>query len=293
MNATVQKSTDLFAIRVSSYDRIIAWLGAFILLVGVAVIVLFVAWLCLAEIAPGKKPVVLQQMYGNDDRPEGIADDIDDPGVKELPQTETAQLSDSLQAVTEVPSMVKVGLAEIDGRALEMSQGIGLGDRREKGVGPGDTLLVPDWARWRIEYSSNSRRAYAAQLDHFGIDVGAVNGSTGNIVYVNNHSAAKPNAWKGSTDTEKRIYFSYNKSQLRKWDRDFLKFGGFNVPKKWIVVQFYPAKIRAQLLAIEKSRIGEDGNTVEDVEKTVFRVRGTPSGYEYYVHDIRYRLVPE
>lgn len=278
--------------RVSSFDMTSAFLIACIAVVGLMTFIAFLIWLTLFEWGHAQKTVTPIELAGNDDRPEGIAEDPEEPGVEEFPEVEQPQLADALEAMTDAVSSVKAQLEKVDGNALEMGTGTGLGDIREKGRGSGTGRGIPEAERWRIEYSAKSVSEYTKQLQYFRIELGAVSKKTSRIDLISNISASRPSVNVTDKSNEKRIYFSYQASRLKRWDQSIARKAGISDIKQRIIVQFYEEDVRAILRRLEAEVYQAEGKDLLEVKRCHFRVRPRGNGYEFFVHKIEYRPMP-
>ena len=289
-----QFSARRFETAVSSYERYVGALICSVILIGSAVILLFLFWLATVKWNTNKETVAATIVTGNTS-PEGVAEEFEEPSAAELMNVQEIPSIDLLQAITNDPSTLSAEFAQVSGKNERLSQG-NQGDRRGRGDGP-DSIGDPekrlsDADRWEIRYTTASREEYAQQLDYFKIELGAISVKTDHITYLSNLSAEKPTSHSGDRGSErakKRIYFRYPRqstSKLKEWDLEFLKAA--EVPtSSQIVVQFYPNETRRMLLALEQKELGD--KSLESVLKTTFGVRATKAGFEYYVIDIKYR----
>ena len=117
---------------VSTYDLLNAMLMASIFVVGFVVSALFLIWLTTAfDFSKRRAPVELIEVSEpGDEKPEGVADDVLEPGVEEFPETEVPQLANALEAVTDAVSSVRSSLEKRSGDAAQMGKGRGFGSRR-------------------------------------------------------------------------------------------------------------------------------------------------------------------
>ena len=149
---------------VSTYDRVSGMVTALVIMLGSVVVVEFLMWLSLRE--PEQRLTVEAELLGpelgEDERPEGEAQDIEEPG-SEFPEVETPQIADSLEALSTALSSVPASDRDVDGSATEMGAGRGLGTRG--GGGSGNGKGKSPWERWEIRYTTASKEAYAQQLD--------------------------------------------------------------------------------------------------------------------------------
>ena len=281
--------------RVSAYDQTSALLVAGVTVIGALVFILFMVWLTLfAGRRPPKPPPAILELAGNDNRPEGVADDWLPPGVEEFPEVEEPQLADALEAVTDSISVVRAQLEKVDGNAAQMGTGSGLGDKRARGPGSGNANIIPEWERWKIEYVASSSAEYMAILESFGIYLGSVSQLSNQILFFQDLTAGRPTMTAGNrkSDLAQNLYFRNTKTRLKRWDEAKVIAGGGDTDNK-IVVQFYPADIRMMLLTLEQAVYLEDGKDLTEVRQTLFRCRPSGNSYEYYVEDIKYRPKPK
>lgn len=273
---------------VSRYEQVSSFLVAAVILFGFAVLILFLIWLTqVIKFGPREiKMETIEELLGNNNNPEGLEQDFEEPGVEELPDVQEPQLADALEAMTDAVSTQRAAIEAIDGNVEEMGSGRGVGDNRDPGPGSGNTKMVPEWERWEIRYSTSSPAEYGKQLDFFNIELGALSKDTPDIGYASSLGQSKPATRRGRRNEEKRVYFSYGDSILRKWDSQFLAAAGVATRGR-LLVQFYPQATRSQLLSIEKDYLGN--RSLQDVLKTIFGVRSTGSGFEYYVMDMKLR----
>ncbi|MCA9105308.1 MAG: hypothetical protein KDA83_07785 [Planctomycetales bacterium] len=268
---------------ISFYDQVSGLISAGVFFLAFIVAVLFLLWLSvMASRARINTAVeVVGPELGEDEKPEGEADDIEEPG-SEFPEVETPQLADALEALSSAVSNIAASDREVDGSAEAMGAGRGLGSRGGGGLGNGGP---GPWERWEIRYTTASRDAYAQQLDGLGIELGAIQREGPAIVYITNLSRGMATR-SGTKSQEKRVFFNYNRGVLRDWDIQFAEAAGVNLRDK-LLVQFYPPTIQQTLLELERRKLG--GRTVEEVYRTVFGVRPAGGSFEFYVIDQTYK----
>ncbi|MEZ6106309.1 MAG: hypothetical protein R3B96_09390 [Pirellulaceae bacterium] len=251
---------------ISFYDQVSGLISAGVFFLAFIVAVLFLLWLSvMASRARINTAVeVVGPELGEDEKPEGEADDIEEPG-SEFPEVETPQLADALEALSSAVSNIAASDREVDGSAEAMGAGRGLGSRDGGGVGNGGR---GPWERWEIRYTTASRDAYAQQLDGLGIELERSSGkdqpsSTSPICPAAWRLVAVPRARRSeftSTTIEACFVTGIFSSRRRR----------VNLRDK-LLVQFYPPTIQQTLLELERRKLG--GRTVEEVYRTVFGVR--------------------
>ncbi len=280
--------------RVSGYDKLSAFLTASVTVFGLLVFLMFMMWLTtIVEWGSTSMPSVIQELAGNGNRPEGIADDWQPPGVEEFPEVDTPQLADSLEATTDAISSVRASLESVDGDAPEMGRGTGLGDKRARGPGNGNGNIIPEADRWKIELVASTQGEYMKILESFDITLGVVHELSNLIEYVDDLTASVGSVSENERKNESRLFFMNKKNRLRRWDQNKAESVGLEL-KNTLVGHFYPPALREQMLALEYEVYSKAGKTLEEVRLTEFRIRPAGSGYEYFIpqNGIQYRPKP-
>ena len=223
------------------------------------------------------------------ENPEGIAEDFEEPGVEELAEVEEPQLADALEMVTDAVSTTRAAIEAVDGTAAQMGQGKGLGDKRQSGLGGGGTGKGNPAEHWVVKYSTTSKEAYAAQLDYFKIEIGALSKQTTGVQYAYNLSASKPSFREGTRREEKRVYFKKpNNHPVLRWDKQLLEAAGASTANKYIFT-FYPMATFQKLYNLEKAQLQRDGKQLTDVKRVTFTVEGKKGGgFEYKMQPPEY-----
>lgn len=271
----------------SRYDRLNAALVAFILLFGFLFAVLFLIWITsvfdFSQRLAGPIPIADE---AGDSKPEGVADDILEPGVEEFPEIEIPQLANALEAVTDSVSSVRASLEKRSGDAPLMGAGPGHGSREGgPGVGGGG---VPEWKRWVINYEAEDINTYAKQLAFFAIEIGVVHQTKNDIWRVQNLSGPIK-VTKSSREAEDRtLRFTPENVRLRRWDQELCKRAGVPLGST-VQAQFYPESTRVTIRIVEQAALEGTGKTVFDVKRTELKVVPGGSGYEFVVEEITYR----
>ena len=276
--------------KMTLYDRVSGMLTAWVMLIGFLVLIMFLIWLYLVTNVPTKQPIVFEPPgFDNEENPEGVAEDMEEPGVEEFPEVETPQLADALEAVTDIASTVRANLEAVDGTAPEMGAGKGLGDRRQKGPGGGGKGKVNP-QRMTVYVTVANKKEYAQMLEHFDIQIGCINRDTGQIQIATNLTAGKPNVRNSTTKSlrgEGRLPVLPRQPRLFQWDMEFVKAAGieFN-PDLDFVRQMYPSAMIFNMGKLENDVLQSNGVDSRQVRQTRFRVKKTGSGYELEVEKI-------
>lgn len=278
--------------QVSAYDQVASLLLALLILFGFVVFVLVLLWLARRAIT-AHRPVEVQlveEYSGRGDHAIGLAHEMEEPGVKELADVQSPQLADTLAAVTTAVTMQQATLEEMIGNAEEVGRGAGRGDRRAQGpAGEGQRNVVPRWERWEIRFTATSVSMYARQLDHFGIELGALGGGRREVDYAANLAAASPTVRTADAARENRLRFSWKSGTLQQFDRQLLEQAGIDVRGR-IVAQFYPEQVEDQLARLELAHAA--GRSVAEIRKTVFGVQSAGGGRTFFVVRQEYRAGP-
>ena len=270
--------------RVSQYERVSGGLASGVIIMGILAAILFFLWYSMLK-TQRSIPDSFAAFAGESMNPEGIAEDVEEPGVEEFPEVQEPQLAEALESV-DVISTVRAN-DSVSGDAAQMGTGKGLGDRRSKGIGNGGTDVNEPWKRWQILYSVNTMSDYAQQLDFFKIELAGSERVGENIVYVTSVSGT-PAIRGGLKRQEKRMYFSHAIPQLRNWDLNLLQNANVANARERIPLQFYPVEIINRLYQLETERIRQDGKEIRHIKNTIFNVVGTPGNYRFELTNIVY-----
>jgi hypothetical protein len=270
--------------QVSQYERVSGGLASGVIIMGLLAAVMFFIWYSLLK-TNRTIPDVTPAFAGETSNPEGIAEDVEEPGVEEFPEVQEPQLAEALESV-DVISTVRAN-DSVAGDAAQMGTGKGLGDRRSQGFGTGGTVSNKFWERWQIIYSVNTMSEYARQLDFFKIELGGAERAGDNIVYLTNVSGAA-NIRAGAKRLERRVYFSHTIPQLRNWDLNLLRNANVANAGDRIPLQFYPAEIINLLGSLEAQQLARDNREVANVKSTIFNVVGSPGNYRFELGKVNY-----
>ena len=273
--------------KASAYDRLSAALFAMILLFSFLFAVLFLIWLTsvfdFSQRLAG--PIVVANEAG-DSKPEGVADDILEPGVEEFPEVETPQLANALEAVTDSVSSVRASLSDRSGDAEKSGAGAGYGSR-EGGPGTGGDG-IPEHKRWIINYEAENIDVYSQQLSFFQIDIGVIH-QTRNDIWRLKQPGARNQVIKTNRENEnKTLRFQHKKPRMRRWDQELCKRAGINLSNT-IQSQFYAESTRNIIRQAEAAELAKGGRKLNQVRNTIFKVVPGGNGYQFVVLDILYR----
>lgn len=280
-NKSKQKPVHANLAKVSAYDQVSGMLVAVLILVGTGVGVLFVIYLTTQNWETTVSiPVIIEPTPGRGDHALGVAQDLEAPGLEELEEVLQPQIEANYQAVTDAVTSQQAALENVDGTAQTTDRGAGQGDSRPLGPEGNAPDIVPRWERWQIEFAGSDLASYAKQLDHFGIELGTAGGGVQTIEYASNFTAETPKHRTGAGSEEDRLYFTWKSGSLREADLDLLKRAGVNAQGR-IPMQFYPADTENLLAFVEQKFMGD--RPLQAIRKTIFGIRQTANGYEFYV----------
>lgn len=275
-------------LRTSAYDMVSSLLIALLILVGLTVVALFLLWVTnQIFVRQAPVPVLLENIGGGrEDGVIGESMELDAPDAEQIAQESELtepQLQDSMAMITDAVATLQAELTDpAESDALESAGGGKMhGDGRQVGRGSGEGEPgVPRHQRWEIYFQEGgSLNDYAAQLDFFGIELGAV--QAGQVQYASNLSKPRPDVRTGTGADEQRLYMSWRQGTLQQADRELLARAGINTSGK-IIVQFYPPDTENQLAVLERDFRGLEATRIR---KTRFGVQSSGGGYEFFVMD--------
>lgn len=286
---------DTSGMHVSRFDQVASLVVALLIMVGVAVVGMFIIWLTATLVFKSRSvPVKLvENVPGRGEHAEGFERDLEAPGMEEMPELAEPQLEVAMEAMTEAVSSVAAAMDSVSVPSDATSKGEGgMGDSRPPGpLGEGDNI-IPRWERWEIRFESSSESAYARQLDAFKIELGAAGGGKKNVDYARNLAKGKPDTRSGPGDKEQRLYMTWRGGSLQKFDQNLLRKAGVNISNR-LLMQFYPEDVENDLATIEKAHADKQNKTLPEYLKTVFELKPKGSSWEFVVAEMRFRPKPK
>jgi hypothetical protein len=243
-----------------------------LILTGTSVAVLVVLWLGThREMQMTPIPVQPGGASGNTAGIEPAV--LDMPQLSELPQFAIAESIVELSTLLSRESIAAASEIDIKGPPS---------DSRIEGP-PLPPEAVPRWERWEIRYEASNLRGYARQLDFFGIELGAA-GRKPQVDYASRFTNASPKTRSGKGIDEKRLYLTWRGGRLQAMDRELIERAGINVAGR-VLLQFYPQDVEDSLARLEREHT-KDGR-VDKLRKTIFGVRRSEDGYEFFIIEQR------
>ncbi len=273
-------------LKISLYDQASGMLIALLAIVGTIVAVLILAYLSQnIRFDFGQIPPVLMETEGTGDPIKGAGDELEDPGVEEMPEVMEPQLSATLESISSVVS-IAVPVDAFESTSTVVGQGDSLGSKRAAGTGGSGGSVTPRWERWQVRFSSNSVDVYAKQLDFFGIELAAIGGGSKDVEYAFALAKRPIQRRTGPSADEKRLFMTWTKGALKQFDLQLLQMAGVPMQGKECI-QLYPAATENQMATLENQKLA--GKPLKSVKRTVFSIRAAGSGYEMFVSDMQFQ----
>ncbi|MDA1049800.1 MAG: hypothetical protein O3C40_04900 [Planctomycetota bacterium] len=260
------------SLRPSRYDRVASLVISMLILTGTSVAVLVVLWLATPREMARVIPPFGDGGQGRD-KATAEPDDLDTPSPAELSRVAVTEPTIELSELITPESVIAAIKIDIEGPR---------NDSRPIGP-PLPPEAVPRWERWEIRYEASNLRAYARQLDFFGIELGAV-GRKQLVDYASHFTKGSPMTRSGSGSDEQRLYMTWRGGRLQAMDRELLKQAGIDVAGRTLL-QFYPQNVEDTLARVELEHT-KDGR-VDKLRKTIFGVRHTDDRYEFFIIEQR------
>jgi hypothetical protein len=274
--------------KITLYDQVSGLLIALLGIVGATVLVLAIAYLSQSIKFDFTRAVaVIPEEGGGNELAQGLAEELEEPGVEEMPDVMEPQIAATLDNVVSVVKESSTTVDALAGDSTVMGKGTGLGDARSAGPGgPGIGDVTPRWERWQVRFSTTSVDAYAKQLDFFAIELAAIGGGSKDVEYASLLSKRPIQRRVGAGKDEKRLFMTWTKGALRQFDIQLLQNAGIAMQGRECI-QLYPPATEAEMAKLESAKLA--GKPLKSVKRTVFAVRSAGSGYEMYVADQQFR----
>lgn len=272
-------------LKVSVYDRVASLLVAALVMTGALVAMLVVVWWTSTLLTSKKtQEIFIVEEEGDGEGDEGSGPDptstpeMEEPGMEQLDLTEP-NVQETLMAVTDAVSSVAATLDAVQSNVS--SRGTGGSGNRKAGSG-----VIPRWKRWEIRYIATTLEAYAKQLDFFGIELAAMGGGRPGVDYAR-FDAGQLRARKQSpNDEDKRLYFVWQGGPFQEQDRTLLSRAGVESQGR-LLCQFFSPELENRLAVLEQQKL--NGQALKKVRRTIFGVRPSGAGFEFYVLEIQWR----
>ena len=288
-------------IKVTKYDIFVSAFTTSAMFTAMALLALVGIWLSNLIPTPSRQQIEMLPMVmlagdgGWEDGTPNATPNVDSPEEPSLdPSLATEATSDvtELQAVTEQVMEFSENAAAIvapNEFTGVRNTGIpgsaeGTGGRPLGRGGPGHGGEKRE-QRWFVEFADKGDlKSYAAQLDFFGIELGAKFETEGRLVYLSNMSRDIPTTRQilsSAGESEKRLYMNWadGSEERRQADVELFQKAGIDASQSGIM-HFYTAEIELRLATIEQEF---GGRPSAEIRQTYFRVRKAGNGYEFFV----------
>ncbi|MCH8924233.1 MAG: hypothetical protein IIA67_13925, partial [Planctomycetes bacterium] len=226
------RSAKSYDLQVPRDEKVASMLIAMVIFVTVLVAALFVVWLTYQIFRPVQTvPMSIPRAKGGESEAFGNNDDLEPPGVEEVPELSTPTLEDTRLRLMDAVGRVSAELdnPNIQGEGVPGGRGLGgRGDDEGRGDG-GDVDAIPRYLRWKINFIGTTLETYAKQLDYFKIELAVARGSSDEIAYARDFAKGKAVTRTGSRAFERRSRFEWESGSLREADRQLLSKAGINI----------------------------------------------------------------
>ena len=285
--ATTQPTIGTYELEVSPYERVASMLIALLVLIGSAVLIMFLLWLTSQIFASRVAPEVNLEDIGIGDGGLSGGTELDAPLAEELgmeTDLEEPSLEQTLATIADAVSSQVAMLQDpfatedaVTGRGGSTGSGGGTGG----GTGSGSGRA----RRWEVRFPpGNTIVTYARQLDFFKIEMGVLMDG-GKVVYASNFSRQNPTRREGRSKQEPRYYLTWREGGLQQADQELLGKAGID-PKGRLILKFLTKELEADLLAKEQAYLAGSNRKIRT---TYFGIRPASGGYEFYVIDQTYK----
>jgi|GEM_PF-1299970 len=230
-------SIDEQSMQANSADGISSLLLTIAVMLGAAVAMLFMLFLMQMDWTRQTQSLTLEveQIAGRGDHAAGFERDFDPPGADEVEQLTEPAMEQTIQMVTDAISSIAASMDTITSATSLSGEGTGKGDSRPPGPEGEGVDGVHRGERWELKFSARDRKAYATQLEAFGIELAAIGGGIATIDYASNLGKT-PTPRSGTRDQEKRLFFTYvTNNALMQYDKALLQAAGVNIRDRTIL----------------------------------------------------------
>lgn len=268
---------------VSFYDRLNAALVAVLLVLGSLVAVWMVLWLDgqAARQAVGWPELRSGVLAAVTLKPEAASEVLVVPSAEEFAGKEAPALSEALLAVTAV--------------VPEISLDRGSGSSGPDGNGSGRKLSGPSFCgpagipfgagySWEVDLEAPDREVYARQLGHFGIAIGALQKSGGEVLRWD-FPAGKARASSSSRkeeDSRGTVLFCHRQRRLQEWDRALIG-APVAILQTHVIGLLFPRTLLDHLRSLETEHAARSGRSVQEIHSTGFRIVENNGGFRFEV----------
>lgn len=276
-----------YRLQVSSYDRVASLLVALLYMIGIVVGAMVIIFL-FRQFNPEKAPpdLITINPAPRGEKPKGIADDIEPPGLEDAPVLNEPELQETLKELSSALTSKTAMLSdEVFHTAGQAAQGSGLGSVDGTGNTTGGGGNAPPK---ELRFNPASDADYAAMLDFFGAELAVLDPRSNRIYYAKNLSAAQPQTRSEPYSPPDRFLFMARGAPLQPIEirlarkARIMKAGA-------TVITLWPQEVANNLYRLEQERMHANGRkTLEEIDKTFYRVEKQGRGYVFSVEDQTY-----
>lgn len=273
-----------YRLEVNSYDRVSSLVVSLLVLIGTTVAVMVIIFL-FRRFSPDEVPTTLIPISKPRGEPvKGYEDDIEPPGLEDAPQDLPPQLQETLKELSNAISSKTAVLANESFVAdTQAGRGSGRGNENYDGTGGEGGNDPPK----ELRFAARSMNDYAELIDFFGGELAVLDPQTNKIYYAKNLSQASPTTREGDPPDD-RFYFRSSGPPLAPMEVQLARKAGIMKAGALLLV-FYPEEVAMDIYAKEQARAREFGhNSLEEIDRTVFRAEKKGNGYEFTVEDQTY-----
>src|SRR4051812_37141738 len=275
---------------VSAQDRASSMVVALLVILGLIVFLMFAIWLSSRlSYNPPPVPVTIVDNLGGGGSGNGTPggeQQLEEVSPEEVKDLQEVNVEQTLQAVTDAVSTQAVNLDAFEGGVSGLGTGEGNGTGDGRGVGPGGPGKATQLPDWEVRFNATTLDLYAAQLDFFGIELGAIGGGKKTVDYASKLSQPNPVVRSAPGQAEKRRYLVWRKGPLAAADKSLLGKAKIDINGR-IVLQFLPEPVEKQMATLEAQYAKQ--KKLDQIRRTVFGVRGGAGAYQFYVVEQDYR----
>jgi hypothetical protein len=299
-NPGARSQSAVFAphLRQTKYDITVSALATAAMFAGMTLIAMICMWF--PDFVPTDRTTPVSSLHSIDDGlPNGDTNNslnVESPGDISLDPSLANEESDVTQLEEVVEQVVEVSVAAATIVAPDESSGSMTSAPRRSAKGSGNSPISsrknsdPRGSererRWIVEFADKGDlKNYAAQLDFFSIELGAMFPAEGRLVYLSNLGSESPDTREIREDSghiEQRMFTQWTtgSSERRMVDVELFQRVGIDASNA-VIMHFYTSETENLMARIEQEF---GGHTPDEIRRTYFRVRKTGNGYEFYVH---------
>lgn len=274
---------------VSAQDRASSMIVALLVILGFVVLIMFAIWLSsrISFQVPLKVTMVedLGGGGGGNNMP-GAEQQLEEVSPEEVKDLQEVSVEQTLQQITDAVSTQAVNLDAVEGGAAGLGTGEGTGTGDGRGPGPGGKGTATQLPDWEVRFNGTTLELYAAQLDFFGIELGAIGGGKKMVDYASKLAQPNPVTRSAPGDAEKRRYLLWRKGPLAAADKTLLQKAKIDTTGR-IILQFLPEPVELQMRTLEAEYA--KGKKLSQIRRTAFGVKSTGAKFEFFVAEQDYR----